>query len=139
MKTSEMENQNAIIASMILSWLSILMLSITCVGGPTIMYNIRVMSMNVFEWVAISITINLGLLIFIDKRWTYALYIVLMTVVLINEIIKFVDIFIYTFIVGDQRYGFMVIYLYGIMSIFLLTIILAITAIVEFVKIKRNR
>lgn len=102
------------------------------------MYNIKGM-LNVFEWVGISITINVFLLIYIDKRWTYALYIVLMTVVLINEIIKFVDIFICTFIVGDQRYGFMVIYLYGIMSIFLLTIILAITAIVEFVKSKINR
>ena len=133
-----MKNENTIIASMILTFLSLLTLSITCVGGPTIMYNIRVMSMNVFQWVGISITINLFLLVFVDKRWTNTLYIVLMTVVLINEIIKFVDIFIYTFIVGDQRYGFMVIYLFGIMSIFLLTIILAITATVEFVKIKNK-
>lgn len=36
MKTSKMKNENTMIASMILSWLSLLMLSITCVGGPTI-------------------------------------------------------------------------------------------------------
>lgn len=141
MKTSKMENENenAIIASMILSWLSILMLSTTGIGGgPTTMYNTKVM-LDVGENVGILITINLFLLIYIDKRWTYALYIVFMTIVPINAIINLVDRFIYTFIVGDQRYVFWVIYLYGIMLIYLLTIILAITAIVEFVKSKINR
>ena len=133
-----MKNKKTMIASIILSCLSILMLCITCVGGPTTMYNIMAM-LEGFGYFGISIIINLLLLIYINNHWTDALYIVLMTIVLINEIILFVDKFIYTFIVGDQRFGFMVIYLYGIMSIYLLTIILAITAIVKFVKSKINR
>ena len=128
-----MKNKKTLIASIILSFLSIMMLCIISFGGPTIMHGIKVM-IELLGYFGISIIINLLLLIYINKRWTNALYIILMTIVLINEIIMFVDKFIFTLTVGLQS----LVYIYGFMLIYLLTIILVITGIVKFVKSKIN-
>ena len=133
-----MKNKKIMIASIILSSLTILMLCIIGLGNwlrcPTMMPSI----IGMFEtlgYFGIPLIINLLLVVYVNKRWMNALYIALMIIVLINELIMFVDSFIITLTVGPQA----LVYVYGFTLIYLLTIILAITAIVKFVKSKINK
>lgn len=116
-----MKNKKTKIASIILSCLSILMF--------IIMPSMDLTGLGLF------IIINMLLLMYIDKLWTNVLYITLMIIFFINLFIMFLDLGIFHFTVGPQ--GF--VYVYGLSLIYLLTIILAITAIVKFVKSKINR
>lgn len=129
-----MKYKKTMIASIILSCLSILMFIIM----PSKTETIRERILEIIDSVTgfgLFIIINMLLLMYIDKLWTNVLYIILMTIFFINLFIMFLDLGIFHFTVGPQ--GF--VYVYGLSLIYLLTIILAITAIVKFVKSKINR
>ena len=129
-----MKYKKTMIASIILSCLSILMFIIM----PSKTETIRERILEIIDEVTgfgLFIIINMSLLIYINKLWTNVLYITLMTIFFINLFIMFLDLVIFHFTVGLQG----LVYVYGLSLIFPLTIILVITAIVKFVKSKINR
>ena len=129
-----MKYKKTMIASIILSCLSILMFIIMPEKTQTIRERILVIIDSV-TFCGLFIIINILLLIYINKLWTNVFYITLMTVFFINLFIGFLDLAIFHFTVGLQG----LVYVYGLSLIFLLTIILVITAIVKFVKSKINK
>lgn len=129
-----MKYKKTMIASIILSCLSILMFIIMPDKTQTIRERILVIIDSV-TFCGLFIIINILLLIYINKLWTNVFYITLMTVFFINLFIGFLDLAIFHFTVGLQG----LVYVYGLSLIFLLTIILVITAIVKFVKSKINK
>lgn len=129
-----MKYKKTMIASIILSCLSILMFIIM----PSKTETIREQILEIIDSVTgfgLFIIINMLLLMYIDKLWTNVLYITLMTIFFINLFIMFLDLAIFHFTVGLQG----LVYAYGLSLIFPLTIILVITAIVKLVKSKINR
>lgn len=129
-----MKNKKTMIASIILSCLSILMFVIM----PSKTETIRERILEIIDSVTgfgLFMIINMSLLIYINKLWTNVLYITLMTIFFINLFIMFLDLAIFHFTVGLQG----LVYTYGLSLIFPLTIILVITGIVKFVKNKLNR
>lgn len=129
-----MKYKKTMIASIILSCLSILMFIIM----PSKTETIRERILEIIDSVTgfgLFIIINMSLLIYINKLWTNVLYITLMTIFFINLFIMFLDLAIFHFTVGLQG----LVYAYGLSLIFPLTIILVITAIVKIVKSKINR
>lgn len=129
-----MKCKKTMIASIILSCLSILMFIIM----PSMEETIRERILEIIDEVTgfgLFIIINMLLLMYIDKLWTNVLYITLMTIFFINLFIMFLDLGIFHFTVGLQG----LVYACGLSLIFPLTIILVITGIVKFVKSKINR
>lgn len=129
-----MKCKKTMIASIILSCLSILMFIIM----PSMEETIRERILEIIDEVTgfgLFIIINMLLLMYIDKLWTNVLYITLMTIFFINLFIMFLDLGIFHFTVGLQG----LFYACGLSLIFPLTIILVITGIVKFVKSKINR
>lgn len=129
-----MKCKKTMIASIILSCLSILMFIIM----PSMEETIRERILEIIDEVTgfgLFIIINMLLLMYIDKLWTNVLYITLMTIFFINLFIMFLDLGIFHFTVGLQG----LVYACGLSLIFPLTIILVIAAIVKLVKSKINR
>lgn len=129
-----MKCKKTMIASIILSCLSILMFIIM----PSMEETIRERILEIIDEVTgfgLFIIINMLLLMYIDKLWTNVLYITLMTIFFINLFIMFLDLGIFHFTIGLQG----LVYACGLSLIFPLTIILVITGIVKFVKSKINR
>lgn len=127
-----MKNKKTMIASIILSCLSILMLTITPDRSSTIGERISIFIETLVAF-GLSIIINMLLLMYINKLWTNVLYIVLMIIIFIGQFIF--CLWFYIFVPLDIA----LVSFASLTLLYLLTIILVITAIVKFVKSRINR
>lgn len=127
-----MKNKKTMIASIILSCLSILMLIITPDRSSTIWERISSIIETLVAF-GLSIIINMILLMYINKLWTNVLYIVLMIIIFIGQVMWCLRFYIFV------PLQIALVSFTSLTLLYLLTIILALTAIVKFVKSKVNR